>query len=345
MPPLRLIIVGLGARAQMWLRVLDADPDVKILALCDPDRGAQTRAREKFPDIPIGKSFKDVFTTEAEAVLLCTPPSGRENDIELACVNGLAILAEKPLSDNVSEAARFVAKADAVGVPLIVGLNFRYLNVTQTLRNLLREGAVGQAEFGRFTYERWRDGNLSHMNSYPMKMKQPMLWEQSIHHFDLMRFVYGLEPIKVRGHTFNPSWSMYADDANVSAIIDFQDNLTVNYQGTWAGSFDRLDFDWRTDCTAGIVHQRSMFGDLIIGHLSDSKMKEVSLNQDIPWVTDITALARMFVKLCRGTGPQECTGRDHLQSLYMVEACILSSDRETAVEIEEIASIAERVQK
>jgi hypothetical protein len=66
----------------------------------------------------------------------------------------------------------------------------------------------------------------------------------------------------------------------------------------------------------------------------------VALAPDKPWVTDITVLTRMFVNACRGTGPQECTGRDHLQSLYMLEACILSSDRKSAVEIEEIAAIA-----
>jgi hypothetical protein len=133
---------------------------------------------------------------------------------------------------------------------------------------------------------------------------------------------------------------MYADDANVSAIIDFQGNFTVNYQGTWAGNFDRLDFDWRTDCTAGILHQRDMFGDLVMALRSDPVMTEVALAPDKPWVTDITVLTRMFVNACRGTGPQECTGRDHLQSLYMLEACILSSDRKSAVEIEEIAAIA-----
>jgi hypothetical protein len=134
MSPLRLIVVGLGARAQMWLRVLDADPDVQIVALCDPDPAARTRAGEKYPSVPIGASFDAVIDAEAEAVLLCTPPSGREKDMELACANGLAILAEKPLSDNVAEAARFVAKADAAGVLLIVGLNWTFYLRTMARR-------------------------------------------------------------------------------------------------------------------------------------------------------------------------------------------------------------------
>jgi predicted dehydrogenase len=52
-------------------------------------------------------------------------------------------------------------------------------------------------------------------------MVHPMLWEQSIHHFDLLRFVYGAEPVAVYARTFNPSWSMYEGDANVSALFTF----------------------------------------------------------------------------------------------------------------------------
>ena len=345
MNPLRLIFVGLGARSRMWLPVVAANPAVHIVALCDPDPAARAYAAETNPGVPIGESLAEVICTEAEAVLLCTPPSGREKDMEICCAKSLAILAEKPLADDVTDAARFVAMADAAGVLLIVGLNFRYLAVTQALRRLLREGAVGQAEFGRFTYERWRDGTLPYMNSYPLKMDQPMLWEQSIHHFDLMRYVYGVEPVSVRGHTFNPSWSMYADDANVSAILDFEGNFTVNYQGTWQGGFDRLDFDWRTDCSAGILHQRDMFGDLVMALRSDPGMTEVALPPDKPWVSDASKLLEMFVEAFRGTGPEECTGHDHLQSLFMLQACILSSDRRETVEIKEITAIAAKEQK
>ncbi|MEL6205427.1 MAG: Gfo/Idh/MocA family oxidoreductase [Pseudomonadota bacterium] len=340
MSPLRLILVGLGARARTWLEVAAANPDVDIVALCDPDRGACDRAAERYPNVPIGATLTDVIGTAADAVLLATPPGGRDAQIETCCKAGLAILAEKPLSDDVARAARFVEMAEAAGVMLIVGLNFRYLAVTQEKKRLLTEGAIGTPGFGRFTYERWRDGTQARLNSYPLTMEHPMLWEQSIHHFDLMRFVYTAEPLHVQAHTWNPSWTMYASDTNVSALIAFEGGMTVNYQGTWQSGHEPMHFNWRTDGSEGIVEQRSMFGDLAWAKRMEPEMTPVPLPPHEPWITDAAALLDRFVAMMRGEIAPECTGRDHLQSLYMLEACILASVRKSRTDIEEVRARA-----
>ena len=335
MSAVRLIVVGLGARARTWLTVARANPDVQIVALCDPDAGARDRAAQEFPGVPVAATLGEVVGVGADAALLCTPPDGRDALIETCCTNGLAILAEKPLADEVASAARFVAMAEAAGVHLIVGLNFRYLGVTKALRATLDARTYGMPEFGRFLYERWRDGTQPQLNKYPLTMAHPMLWEQSIHHFDLMRHVYRAEPEYVAAQTFNPSWSMYDGHANVAALFGFHGGFRVTYQGTWAAGIDRLDFDWRTDCADGIVVQREMFGDLAAGHRHDAALTPIPLPEHVAWISDATELLAMFVATCRGAAP-ECTGRDHLQSLYMLEACILASDRCATVEIEEV---------
>lgn len=339
MTPLRLIIVGLGARARTWLKVVQANPDLRIVALCDPDPAARARAEDQFPDLPIGAQISDIIGTDADAVLLATPPGGREAQIEAACKAGLAILAEKPLSDNVVTAARFVEMAEDAGVHLIVGLNFRYLAVTREMKRLLTEGCIGTPEFGRFIYERWRDGTQDWLNKYPLTMDHPMLWEQSIHHFDLMRHVYDTEPAHIQAHTFNPSWTMYKGDTNVSALIAFENGMSVTYQGTWQAGHDPMNFKWRTDGSKGIVEQRAMFGDLAWARRMDPELTPVPLPPHEPWITDATELLKSFVATVRGSAPPECTGRDHLQSLFMLQACILASDRRAAVEIDEIRAL------
>ena len=341
MTPLRLIIVGLGARARTWLQVVGANPDIEIVALCDPDPAVCARAADTFPDLPIGADVSDVIGTAADAVLLATPPGHRETQIETCCKAGLAILAEKPLSDDVATAARFVEMAETAGVHLIVGLNFRYLAVTQEMRRLLTTGAIGRPEFGRFIYERWRDGTQVRLNKYPLTMDHPMLWEQSIHHFDLMRYVYGTEPMRVQAHTFNPSWTMYAGDTNVSALIAFENGMNVNYQGTWQAGHVPMNFNWRTDGSEGIVVQRAMFGDLAYARRMDPELTPVPLPPHDAWITDAVELLKSFVSTCRGDGAQECTGRDHLQSLFMLQACIFASDRRACVDIEEIRNLSQ----
>lgn len=339
--PLSIVVAGLGARARTWLQVIAANPDLRVTGLCDPQDAARDRAAAQFPDAAMGPTLDAVLRPGTDAVLLCTPPAGRTDLIEACCRAGAAILAEKPLADTLVDAARFVRLAEDAGIPLIVGLNFRYLAVTQEMRRLFRTSTVGRPEFGRFLYERWRDGHRPGLNRYPLTMAHPMLWEQSVHHFDLMRFVYDTDCDRLFARTFNPSWSMYDGDANVAAILDFADGLTLTYQGTWAGNLDRLDFDWRTDCTEGAVVQRSMFGDLAVGRRDDGALSDVPLPAGEPWITEATELLRGFVATLRGTAPAECTGRDHLRSLAMVAGCIASSMRGEPVELTEFAPLTD----
>jgi predicted dehydrogenase len=223
-----------------------------------------------------------------------------------------------------------VEMAEATDVPLMVGLNFRFLPVTQKTLELF-DTTVGEPEFARFTYERWRDGWKPNFNKYPLTMDQPMLWEQSIHHFDLMRFLYGAEPVEIFAKTFNPPWSMYRDDANVSALITFDNGVIVNYQGTWQSNWAEPGFEWRTECADGIISQADQFGCLRYALRADPALTPVELPPFEQWIDDAVVLLAAFVGALRGERPLECSGRDHLQSLRMVQAAILSSETGKAI--------------
>ncbi|MDG4889755.1 Gfo/Idh/MocA family oxidoreductase [Mesorhizobium sp. WSM4887] len=326
MTRLRFIVVGLGARAQFWLRVLNESDECEVVGLVDPRVEVHTRAQALCPSATIGTDFASIVgEVEADVALLCTPPFGREKQMEVACQAGLAILAEKPLAESVDKARRYVEMTEQAGVMLMVGLNYRFLPVTAETRRLFDE-QIGQPEFARFTYQRWRDGKLPHLNRYPLTMTQPMLWEQSIHHFDLMRFVYQAEPVRVFAKSFNPSWSMYADDANVSAVLEFSNGIIVNYQGTWQSNWGVPNFEWRHECLNGIVIQRDQYGELAFAERDQAVLTPVALPPYELWINDATALLRSFVAAYRGEAPLQCTGRDHLSSLRMIEACVRSSE-------------------
>ena len=334
MTALRFILIGLGARSRIWRRVLKEHPDCSLVGLVetDPDRLADVLAETE--GAVGGISLDEVAAeVEADVALLCTPPGGRQSQVAAACAAGLGILAEKQLADTLTDAESYVIAAKEAGVPIAVGLNFRYLAVTQALKSLFSPDRLGPPEFGRFTYERWRDGRLPNLNKYPMSMKQPMLWEQSIHHFDLMRFVYGVEPVCISARTFNPSWSMYDGDANVGALITFTGGLEVTYQGTWAGNWQKMGFEWRTECQRGVALQQEMFGALSYAIRDDPELTPVPLPESEPWVDDARALLADFVSHFREGIPLPCPGADHLNSLRMVEACIRSSNGEGTVSV------------
>jgi len=234
---LKVILAGLGVRGRHWAQVIQRSSRAQLSALVDPSAEALARALAEFGERPAFSSVAAALDAldDVDALLLANPPMRRENIIRLACARKLPLLIEKPLALDLEEASRLVAIAEAAGVSLMVGLNFRYLAVTQAMRRLLAERTVGAAEFARFTYERWRDGRRVDLNDYPLVMDQPMLWEQSIHHFDLMRYVYGRGPLYARCQTWTPSWTMYAGVRIVTPLFEFEGALRVIYQGAWQG--------------------------------------------------------------------------------------------------------------
>lgn len=342
MSEMSVILVGLGARARTWRRVLNENPHCRIVGLVDTSRAALDAALAETPGARGAATLAELTeTVAADAVILATPPGNREAQIAAACAARLPILAEKPLADSLSAAEAHVAAAERAGVSLMVGLNFRYLAVTQAMRALFAPDRLGPPAFGRFNYERWRDGNMPHINKYPLTMVQPMLWEQSIHHFDLMRYVYGAECTGISARTFNPPWSMYAGDANVSALITFENGIEVTYQGTWAGNWDHLGFNWRTDCAKGIAVQAAMFGDLSFALRHDRQMTPVTLPPHEIWIDDAAALLADFVAHVLEGAPLHCSGADHLKSLRMVEGCIRASVTNSTINPSDLTSAAE----
>ena len=338
MTKLKLILAGLGARGKYWAEVIKHSAECELIAYVEPDPEALKTAQLKFGHKPIFETLEEALsaTGEVDALVLATPPEGREAQIRLACERSLPLLIEKPLALSLPEASMFVTMAEAAKIPMMIGLNFRYLAVTKATLELLQKNTVGEAAFGHFTYERWRDGTLARLNKYPLEMVHPMLWEQSIHHFDLMRFVYQSEPTQVYCKTWNPSWSMYKSDTNVSAIFTFRNGVIVKYQGTWQSGWQAPHFEWRTDCTEGVIFQKDQFSDLYYANLHDDSLSNVTLPPHETWITDTEGVLEAFVNTVLHGHPLEASGKDHLHSLAMIEACIRSSEQGRAIEMSTI---------
>ncbi len=335
---LKVLLAGLGVRGRHWAQVIERSERAELLAYVDPSADALARAVREFGERPAFASVTAALDSlnDVDALALANPPMGREGIVRAASARKLPMLIEKPLALSLAEAATLLEIVENAGVSLMVGLNFRYLAVTQATKRLLAENIVGRPEFARFTYERWRDGRRPDLNDYPLTMDHPMLWEQSIHHFDLMRYVYGEEPLRVQCQTWNPSWSMYARDSNVSALIDFDGGLLVNYQGTWQGNWAAPGFEWRTDCTGGIISQQEEFGALYYAGRGDADLTAVPLPPHERWISETRALFAAFVGHVVDGAALQCSGRDHLMSLAMLEACIQSSESGSGVLIRDV---------
>jgi predicted dehydrogenase len=257
-------------------------------------------------------------------VVLITPPFSEERERQFRTLvsHRLPVLAEKPLTLDLPSAVRIVEQMEGAGLPLSISLQFRYLPVARQIRGFVRDGRYGAPGFGQFTYLRNRDGRAPHLNKYPLTMEHPMLLEQTIHHYDLIRYCYDSEPVWLQAHTWNPAWSMYAHDSNVSTHMELANGMQVQYLGTWTAGWNAMQFEWRTDFPGGILTQKSLFSDLFTAALSDEALSPVSLEPFTPFLDDTGLLLRDFVRAIGAGRPAPCAGRDHLKSLAMAYAAI-----------------------
>ncbi|MBI1296455.1 gfo/Idh/MocA family oxidoreductase [bacterium] len=334
--PFRLLHVGLGNRGRMWSEVMDKRSDVVPSGYVDVSPERLALFEESHLGVPIFTELSMALAeTQSDAVLLVTPPDGHLDQARLVFGAGLPLLSEKPLTLDMAEGVEIVRMAADANLPLMVGLNFRYLPVSRKIKEMVSQETVGAPGFGLFAYLRNRDGMQPWLNKYPLTMQHPMMLEQSIHHLDLIRYCYGREVEKVSCRTWNPSWSMYRHDANVSCLLTLEGGLEVNYIGTWTGGWNQMQFQWRTDCADGVIVQRQLFEDLAYARTKDEALTDIALPDFKAFYDDTDALLTSFISHVRTGSELECSGLDHLRTLGLCFAAIESSETGKAVIMDE----------
>jgi predicted dehydrogenase len=125
------------------LPALDGLPEMRAVALADPDRAARERAAAGRDVRMHGDPAAVIGDPAVDVVAVCAPPAAHV-DLALAALDaGKHVLVEKPLAVELSDAARLVEGA-ASAVPLAtIGLVYRWHRLNRAARELVRAGRVG----------------------------------------------------------------------------------------------------------------------------------------------------------------------------------------------------------
>jgi predicted dehydrogenase len=335
---LRIVQIGVGMRGRTWARLVQQHPDLVAAAYVDVNLDDLRRWLSSCGDsaTPCYTNLEQALgETRPDVLLVATPPDVHFEQVMAGLRWGLPVLVEKPLTETLPQAIALVREAEQRQILLAVGMNFRYVPAHRLIRDIITGEQLGYPSFAQFTYLRHRDGRRADLNQYAMTTAQPMLVEQSIHHFDLMRFCYGREVESVVADAWNPPWSTYADDANASVLLRFEGNLFVNYIGTYAAGWNKFDFRWRTDCSGGVLIQNDQFGDLQLARfvpdmgLNGERFKHTAepLLPIAPpaadnFIENTRLLLADFVRSVQAGEPLLCEAKDHIKTLALSLACV-----------------------
>jgi predicted dehydrogenase len=315
---MRSVVLGAGGFGREVLPALVAN-DIDIVALVDPDPTAITdavRSHNLAPSATFGSDGAEWWTSDAELVVDCTPPSAHRRHAEAALGGGKNLLVAKPIAPTLSEASRMAELASTRGGSLAVIQQMRYLPAFLRLRELIGEGALGRLGLATITFNVdgmfWKPGL-----AWRLAMARPVLLEGSVHVFDLLRWVTGEEPRSVIAHEFNPPWSEFRGPAGLTACVDLQSGAVVRYLANWAprgSAVVPLNSGWELEFEHGIVriaNEGVLVNDEVVLPPRDSPMSLVELN---------TRLVRWYVGHLAGDDRPGPTGADNLRTMAFVDA-------------------------
>lgn len=181
----RVGILGCGGIARFHASHLEKMDDVAVVATCDiiPDRAHDLAQR-------FGANaytcHHDMYEQEnLDAVFICIPPD-QHTDTETAAVErGFHIFVQKPMALSMEKAHEVADAIEKAGVVSAVGFQDRYLDISDRLREFLKDRQVGL-----FTGA-WV-GGIPGVPWWPIKAQSGgQIVEQTIHLYDMARMYFG----------------------------------------------------------------------------------------------------------------------------------------------------------
>ncbi|WP_022884626.1 Gfo/Idh/MocA family protein [Glaciibacter superstes] len=315
---LPVVVVGAGAMGGEWIRMLAVSPHAALVGVVDLDLdlAATVVASVGQGGVIVGDSVAEVAERAgAEAVVNVTVPQAHRVVNEQALRAGLPVLCEKPLGPTVAEALRQVALAELTGGLLMVSQSRRYFNHLAAFRGAVSALGPLAAVHAQFFH-------ADHEPGFREQMAHPLLVDMSVHHFDMLRYLTGDEPVAVRCSSWNPPWSWFAGDAAATAEFELASGARFVYSGSRCtpGLQTSWNADWHVYAERGAA---AWDGD------SDVRVDSEGIGFDVPDRREgIEGSLEEFVTSLRaGTTPQNEV-RANVLSLAMVEGAIRSSDRQ-----------------
>ncbi|KAB2349555.1 Gfo/Idh/MocA family oxidoreductase [Actinomadura rudentiformis] len=206
----RVAIVGTGARAQMFTRALAERDHTEVVALSDvsPTRMAvhnriltREHGRPAAAQWDPGDIDRMLRAERVDTLVVCTVDALHARHILAGLDAGCRVITEKPMVTTAEQARQVLDAADRTGGDLAVTFNYRFNPLHGAVRELLAAGEIGDVlsvhfewmldvRHGADYFRRWhRDRRNS----------GGLMVHKSGHHFDLVNWWLGAEPVTVYG--------------------------------------------------------------------------------------------------------------------------------------------------
>lgn len=229
---LRVGLVGTGWVAHQHIagsRQVAGDL-VDVVAACDPRREVLDDFCDQYD---VGLRFDDaeamVRSGEIEVLALLTPPSVRDEVIDPALEHGLHLLVEKPYATSGQLAVTYTEAAEAAGVTLAVGQNFRWFPEYQWLSQRLAQDDAGAPTYLEARSFQNRPQAPGQWRAQEHKLEMAIF---SVHLIDRLQWLADREPMSVTALTRRGPGSDLPGEQLSSLLVAFADDVVGHVTST-----------------------------------------------------------------------------------------------------------------
>ncbi|MBV9634323.1 MAG: Gfo/Idh/MocA family oxidoreductase [Methylobacteriaceae bacterium] len=285
--------------------------------------------------------------TDVEILDLAFPPDQQPALIRHALKQRhiKAILAQKPLAMNFADAQAVVADCRVAGKVLSVNQNMRFDQSMRVLRQILDRGSLGAPVLGTIEMRA-----IPHWQSFLRDYGRLTLLNMSIHHLDVLRFLFG-DPIEIYSATrTDPRTSFPHRDGIVVSTLSFPSGvMAVSLDDVWSGPREEgfksdIYIKWRVEGTEGLAQGTIGWPDYPHGSPStlryaskrDTGGEWVQPTWETMWFPHAFAgvMEQLQYAVKTGTAPL-LDGADNAKTMALVEAGYRSMQEHRAVKLAE----------
>ncbi|HEY2117777.1 MAG TPA: Gfo/Idh/MocA family oxidoreductase [Candidatus Acidoferrum sp.] len=196
-------------------------PEARLVAVADV---AGARARQVADELEIEHSFASLEEMLAhrdiQSVLIATPDKFHAQAVRIAAAAGKDILCEKPLALTLDDAHDALKEVDRGGVRLQIGFMRRYDPAYAAAFKRIEAGEIGTPLIFKSV---GRDKDEPPMAAYQSGVNGMVFYNNTIHDFDLARWVMNDEVTEVHAYTtvaIRPEVAKYNDV--VASIVNMK---------------------------------------------------------------------------------------------------------------------------
>ena len=330
---MRVAVIGVGSMGFNHLRVYSELEGIQLAGASDVNPERLKVITDRF-SVPTYSDYRELFAKEKpEAVSITVPTSDHEKVATFALQSGAHILVEKPIAATVDEGKRIIALAKEMKRQLMIGHIIRFNPAIQSLKKRLDNGDLGRI-FQIF---------CRRAGPFPARIRDVgVVVDLAPHDVDIMRFLTGLNPMRVYAETEQQIHTDHED--LLFGLLRFPGGIT-----------GALELNWLTPKKIretlvvgekGLFHVDDLLQDLYfyenaqasgdlwsplkaIRGVSEGIMTRFELQRQEPLKAELKA----FLQAVESGNPVPVSGEDGLEALRLSLALVESGQTHQVIEV------------